>query len=134
MYLVDHYSILEVAPSATISEIKKAYRRLAHKYHPDKIQDDPEASMRFAAIKEAYEVLTNPGKKSAYLQERWLYQANGRKKKTTFPGTDALILEFLELERHISLLDQHRMDRTGLFNHINELLSQENIEMLKKTK
>ena len=57
----DYYKILHVKPSATQEEIKRAYRRLAHKYHPDKNQSG-DAHAKFAELQEAYEVLSNPGK------------------------------------------------------------------------
>src|SRR5262245_24864945 len=75
-----HYNTLGIEPSATVTEIKKAYRQLAHQFHPDKTNHDPYASARFEAIKEAYETLTNPVKKEKYLQQRWYHQSIGRKK------------------------------------------------------
>ena len=63
MHLKDYYKILEVETSADLLEIKKAYRKLALQYHPDKNHNDPYATAQFSAIKEAYEVLTNPAKK-----------------------------------------------------------------------
>ena len=51
MYLKDHYKILELELSATLPEIKKAYRRLALQYHPDKTQDDPYAAAHFIDVK-----------------------------------------------------------------------------------
>lgn len=53
-----YYKILELEPNATESEIKKAYRKMALKYHPDKNQS-PEAQEKFKSIAEAYEILTN---------------------------------------------------------------------------
>jgi len=70
MYMVenkDFYEILGVSRDASAEEIKKAYRRLALKWHPDR-NKDPEAEERFKEINEAYEVLSDPGKRQAYDQ------------------------------------------------------------------
>lgn len=62
----DYYDILGVSKSATADELKKAYRKLAIKYHPDKNPDNPEAEEKFKEAAEAYEVLSNPEKKAQY--------------------------------------------------------------------
>lgn len=64
----DYYELLGVARNASDSEIKKSYRRLAMKYHPDRNKDNPETEEKFKKIKEAYEVLSDPQKRSAYDQ------------------------------------------------------------------
>ncbi len=62
----DYYELLGVDRSATSDQIKKAYRKLAVKYHPDKNPDDPAAEDRFKQIGEAYEVLMDDNKRPAY--------------------------------------------------------------------
>lgn len=62
----DYYEILEVAKSASAEEIKKSYRRLAMKYHPDRNQGNAEAEAKFKEINEAYEVLKDEQKRAAY--------------------------------------------------------------------
>lgn len=64
----DFYEVLGVARNASEADIKKAYRRLAMKYHPDRNPGDTEAETRFKEAKEAYEVLTDPQRRAAYDQ------------------------------------------------------------------
>lgn len=62
----DYYESLGVSKSATETDIKKAFRKLAMKYHPDRNPGDKDAEERFKEIKEAYEVLSDANKRSAY--------------------------------------------------------------------
>ncbi len=62
----DYYDVLGVSKNATIEELKKAYRQKALKYHPDKNPGDKQAEENFKEAAEAYEVLSNPEKKSRY--------------------------------------------------------------------
>ena len=64
----DYYEILGCGKDAAEGELKQAYRRLAMKYHPDRNRDDPKAEARFKEAKEAYEVLSDAGKRAAYDQ------------------------------------------------------------------
>ncbi|ACL70029.1 molecular chaperone DnaJ [Halothermothrix orenii] len=64
----DYYEILGVSRDADQKEIKKAYRRLARKYHPDINKDDPDAEEKFKEISEAYEILSDPDKRARYDQ------------------------------------------------------------------
>jgi len=71
----DYYEVLEVSKNASADEIKKAYRKLAIKFHPDKNPDDPKAEDKFKEAAEAYEVLSNPDKKAKY--DRFGHAATG---------------------------------------------------------
>ena len=64
----DYYDILGVTKSSSPDEIKKAYRKLAMKYHPDRNQGDKTAEAKFKEASEAYQVLSDPKKKSSYDQ------------------------------------------------------------------
>jgi len=64
----DCYEILEVSRTATEAEIKKAYRRMAMKYHPDRNPDNADAEEHFKEAKEAYEILSDARKRAAYDQ------------------------------------------------------------------
>jgi molecular chaperone DnaJ len=64
----DYYEVLGVGKSASEDELKKAYRKLAMKYHPDRNADDPSAQEKFKEVKLAYEVLTDPRKRQIYDQ------------------------------------------------------------------
>lgn len=73
MAFIDYYKILGVEQNATQQDIRKAYRRLAKKYHPDVNNSDPDAQRRFQAINEANEVLSDPEKRKKYDEygEHW---------------------------------------------------------------
>ncbi len=64
----DYYEILGIAPNASEADLKKAYRRMAMKNHPDRNPGDSDAENRFKEAKEAYEILGDPQKRSAYDQ------------------------------------------------------------------
>src|SRR3990167_9419791 len=64
----DYYHTLGVSRNASEEEIKKSYRRLAMKYHPDRTQNDKTSEEKFKQIKEAYEILSDNKRRAAYDQ------------------------------------------------------------------
>lgn len=132
MHLKDYYNILQLEPSASQQEIKKAFRILAQQYHPDKNQHDPYTSAHFTEIKEAYEVLTNPAKKEYYLQQRWYNHSIGKRNWQGVVTPVFVLKQVLELEKYVSTLDAFRMDKEGLKQYVLGLLTDGTIEQLKK--
>lgn len=81
MAFIDYYKVLEIDKKATEAEIKKAYRKLARKYHPDISPNDKEAEKKFKEINEANEVLSNPEKRKKYdaYGENWQHASEYEK-------------------------------------------------------
>lgn len=78
----NYYEILEVKYNATHDEIKKSYRRLAMKYHPDRNPQNKNAENKFKEIQKAYEILSNVQKRTFYSQfgdENNQYSNNSKK-------------------------------------------------------
>ncbi|WP_281239400.1 J domain-containing protein [Flavobacterium praedii] len=73
MAFIDYYKVLEIDKSASETDVKKAYRRLARKYHPDLNPNDKEAEKKFKELNEANAVLSNPENRKKYDQygENW---------------------------------------------------------------
>ena len=128
----DYYNILEFPPSASGDEIKKAYRRLAHLYHPDKKGNDHYAEAKFADIKEAYEVLSNPSRREDHLQQRWYMKSQGKKLASETVNPVVILKKMIELDRYVSKLDANRLNHDALFDQIGQVLTDANIEILNK--
>ncbi len=72
--MINHFSVLGIKPSAKEDDIKKAYRRLSNKYHPDKLiaaseDEKAEAAQQLERVKKAYEVLSDPKLRSAFIRD-----------------------------------------------------------------
>ena len=94
MAFIDYYKVLGVGQDASQDEIRKAYRKLAKRYHPDINKDDPAAKERFQEINEANEVLGNPERRKKYDEygENWRhadeYEAQRQRYRSTSGGYD----------------------------------------------
>ncbi|XZF12579.1 J domain-containing protein [Chitinophagaceae bacterium MMS25-I14] len=126
----DHYKTLEIAPGASLQEIKKAYRRLAHQYHPDKNNDNHIAASYFRDIQEAYHTLADERRRALYDEERWL--AGYSLKKKSEAVTPAWIYsQVLVLSNHMASVDTYRMNQGALRDYILLMLSDAHMAILR---
>lgn len=128
MALKDYYQILQVDVGANKATIKKAYRRLAMNYHPDK-QADTIATDYFRDIQEAYEVLSDPAKSEQYLYERWLEQSMGNKMEGYMPAHQIIQL-IIKTEQYLNGTDKFRMNSYQLLHYLLNLFSNSRLETL----
>jgi curved DNA-binding protein CbpA len=129
----DYYAILGVTPLAGPDEIRRSYRRLAKQCHPDRHGSDASASLRFQEVKEAYETLTDPVRKDAWLQQRWRLRSMGLRtdrRPATLPAD--LLKASIALEQEISLNDPHRTDTDALLRRIQALLTADALDLLRQ--
>lgn len=80
----DPYEVLGVAKSASAGEVKKAFRRLAKKHHPDQNKNDPKAQAKFAEVNTAYEILGDEKKRAEF--DRGEIDAEGKPRHPGFDG------------------------------------------------
>ncbi|MFN4247494.1 MAG: J domain-containing protein [Flavipsychrobacter sp.] len=130
--LKDYYKTLELLPSATLEEVKKAYRALAFKYHPDTNPDDVFAHNHFLEIQEAYGVLSHEHKRRKYDEERWLNGMANRAKEQVIISSAWILAEALKLQKHMATVDTYRMSHSALYDYIMLLLEDGHMAMLKK--
>lgn len=128
----DYYAILECTPLSSADDIKKKYRKLAQQFHPDKKPNDPYAAAIFQDLKEAYETLTQPTRKEAWLNERWLHQVHHTFQAQAFPLTpDRILKNVLKLDREFSMVDAYRMDQFTAVKDLENVMNDENLNCLK---
>jgi len=138
----DYYKILEVSQFATADAIKKSYRRLAKKYHPDKNPNNNIAENNFKEVAEAYEILSSAEKKENYdyqytqkpqtktnnpTQQENNNEPNNQKESIT-PSTFLAI--FQDTKNKIKGLTNERINKRNLYDYINDLLTENNINFL----
>lgn len=126
----DYYKILGVKPAASRQEIKKAYRELAFKYHPDKNPDNAYAEAQFKEVQEAYATLSDDRKRAHYDDERWLSGMDNRSKAQESVTPGWLLRVCKELNASLANMDTHRMSQGTLQAYILLILSDAHIGIL----
>lgn len=131
MRVKDYYKILEVAQGATEAEIKRSFRKMALRFHPDTNNGNKYSEAWFRELQEAYEVLTDPNKRESYLQERWLAQSLGQPLEKTAPLTpNTVAMEAMQVTKTVMDMDHFRMDHRALANKLLAVMTDEKIQML----
>lgn len=131
MQLKDHYKTLGVKPSSPDTEIKKAYRTLAVKYHPDKNPDSALCEVQFKEVNEAYSILSDTQKRARYDEERWL---NGMGQKTSYnEGVTPNWLKnvCVELNTSLNQMDTHRLSQSTLQAYMLMILADAHMGILQ---
>lgn len=129
----DYYMILGVQPTASADEIKRSYRRLALKYHPDKNPGDIIAEATFREIAEAYEILSDAKKREDYHYKRF-YTNNYKYKNTPKATPQSILKEAVKLQQLVERADPFRMNQDALILQAEEVLNANNLSILKEEK
>ena len=127
----DYYKILDVRPAATHTEIKKAYRALAFKYHPDKNPGNSLSEAHFKEIQEAYSILSDTTKRAIYDDERWLSGIGAKNAEPVVVTPQWLEKIARELTASLATMDTYRLSKSALKAYILLILSDEHLRILK---
>lgn len=134
--MTDYYKILGILPNATTEEIKKAYRQLALKYHPDRNPGDNNSEAFFKKVTEAYSILSDPELRENYNYEYKKSQQtssnnNQQQRRSEQQLTPQVILAvFQEIRIKVNGISNNQINQSSLFNSLNDLLSINNINFL----
>lgn len=125
----DYYRILDVQPTAGTSEIRKAYRAMALRFHPDKNAGNPMAELKFKEIKEAYEVLCDKHKRDAWHYRH--YNAYHNTSAMEALNADEVLQKSIQLYKKYSSQDPFRLNQEALYQQISHLLMPQHIRLLQ---
>lgn len=138
MIVKDYYKILEVPPTASLVDIKKAFRKLAFKYHPDKNDGNAIYEQKFKEINEAYRVLSDTAKRNDYNYSRStrnqynnLRQQTASKFKDEILTVQSLVNEAKKIRSKTAAADPDRMNKKALFVQVEELLTRKNVKTFR---
>lgn len=130
MSFKDYYKILESHPQASSAELKKAYRNLARRYHPDSNSTDPKATQYFQEIQSAYEILSNPLKRKVFDNELKAKGQYSTFAKDNINSAEQILKQSQDLFRYIDTQYQKSINSDALVDFILGLLNEENLALL----
>lgn len=130
----DYYKILEVPANATDADIKKSYRRLALRHHPDKNNGNELSEARFKEIQEAYRVLSNETRRKEYNYSipNSYTSFNTSKKQQPPASANSILSQTIDFKKKVTTLDPYRMNKLAVFQQIQIILSGHNIKILQQ--
>lgn len=130
MSVKDYYQLLELPFNANTEAIKKAYRKQAMRYHPDRNATNPFAAQLFSEVQEAYDVLSNPVKRSEYHLARWKTGLPDRAATNFTPTPVELLEQAQKMKQFVAQLDAFRMNKEALFQQLKQLLNMGHMQLL----
>jgi hypothetical protein len=133
MDIKDYYKILGVSPTASETELKKAYRKMAMKYHPDTNPGDIATETMFLEIKEAYDVLMDPAQREEYNYKRWYNRSIGKDFIYKPHTAHEVLNECKKLNKYLNTVNVYHIEYDALNHHIHELLNTTNRQILQQS-
>lgn len=132
MAVKDYYLILGLEAGADVTAIKKAFRKLAMQYHPDKTGSTRENDLHYRELQEAYQTLSDPYKREQYLYSRWLERSMGKGLDHAITPTEIIQL-FLKAEQYLSGTDHFRTNRKLLVHQVVHTFSRQRLDIIAVT-
>lgn len=129
--LKDYYELLQIPPNANADEVKKAYRKLAFKYHPDTNTDNEFAAQHFQDLQEAYAIISNPTQRKKYDTERWLAGMSNRATEQEHITPQWMLKEVIKLHNYLTDIDTHRTSQMAIHSYLTQLFSDNRMAVLK---
>jgi curved DNA-binding protein CbpA len=130
MLLKDYYKVLDIPPTASSLQVKKSFRNLALRFHPDKNPGNAFSEAKFREIQEAYSILSDPEKRADYNYKRWYNRSLGKAWEPFQHDPHSILKASEKLNNYIAGANVFQVDFDALSYHIREILSESNLAIL----